>query len=74
MENNKNFINSICYNAGSSEQNIQIIYGREKENEALKTFLIAALEVDEHDKYGVNMLWNEYWRNIVKQQPASYYL
>ena len=74
MENNNNIINSIRYNAGSSEQNIQIILGREKENETLKSFLIAVSVVDEHDKYGVNMLWNEYWSNIVKQMPPLYYL
>lgn len=73
MENNNNIINSISYNAGS-EQNIQIILGREKENETLKTFLIAVSVVDEHDKYGVNMLWNEYWSSIVKQMPPLYYL
>ena len=74
MENNNNIINSISYNTGSSKQNIQIILGRQKENEALITFLITVSAVDEHEKNSVNLLWNEYWHTIVKQMPPPYYL
>jgi|GEM_PF-686190 len=74
MENNNNIINSINYNTGRSKKSAQIIRGREKENELLITFLTAVSTVDENNKYSVNLLWNNYWHDIVKQTPPSYYV
>lgn len=74
MENNSNIINTIRYNAGINERNIQMIYRRATENEALKAFLAEVSEADAHDQARIKVLWHQYWNDIVEQAPPAYYL
>lgn len=76
IENNNNVINSITRNTNislMSKENNLLVENCKNENAVIASFLTGVLESDGQNIESINILWNEYWNDIVKQSPPSYY-
>jgi len=73
IENNNNIENSLIFSNGLFKCNIESICECKKENKKLEKFLRKVRTVKESDKERVIVLWNEFWNEIVEQNPPLYF-